>query len=66
MVCYRSEEIEKHEYLRRVFEIERTSGARLAFYKICCLYACLFPNVPEWEIPRKVFPILNSSSDTLH
>ena len=66
MFCNESEKKEKHRYLRQVFERERTSGVRLALYKVCCLYASLFPYVPEWKIPNKVFSILNSSGDTLH
>jgi hypothetical protein len=66
MIFDRIAKREKHRYLRQVFERERASGARSALYKICCLYASLFPDVPEWKIPKKVFSILNSSGDTLH
>ena len=66
MVCYRSTEKEKHAYLCRMFNQDRTSGVKPALHKVCCVYASLFPNVPEWEIPRKVFSVLNSSSSTAH
>ena len=66
MICYRSTEKEKHAYLRRMFSQERASGVRLALYKTCYVYASLFPNVPEWEIPRKVFSVLKSSSSNAH
>jgi hypothetical protein len=66
MICNRTEKRKKHSYLRQVFERERASGARSALYKICCLYASLFPDVPEWKIPKEVFSILNPSDDTIH
>ena len=66
MICYRSTEKEKHAYLCRMFSQERASGAKLALHKACYVYASLFPNVPEWEIPRKVFSVLTSSSSTVH
>ena len=66
MFCNESEKRKKHRYLRQVFERERASGVRLALYKVCCLYASLFPHVPEWKIPKKVFSVLHSSNDTLH
>jgi integrase len=47
MICNESEKREKHRYLRRVFEREKASGARSALYKICCLYASMFPYVPD-------------------
>ena len=49
-----------------MFSQERASGVRSALYKTCYVYASLFPNVPEWEIPKKVFSVLNSSDDVLH
>ena len=66
MICYRSTEKEKHAYLFRMFSQERASGVKPALNKACYVYASLFPNVPEWEIPRKVFSVLKSSSSTAH
>ena len=66
MICDRSTEKEKHAYLCRMFKQERASGVKPALHKVCYVYASLFPNVPEWEIPRKVFSVLKSSSSTAH
>ena len=66
IICHRNRKKVKHKYLRQMFNREGTAGVRLALYKTYCVYASMFPIVPEWVMPRKVCSILNSCSGTVH